>query len=920
MSRTHRRIAEALYRVLLRLYPRSFRERHGDEMVHLFLEKGRDAGEAQGPSGLSGHWTRAILDVVQNGVGARLDEARERRHMAGTPMARARRGDDRGVGMDSLIKDIRYAVRTLIKNPGFAIVATVTIALGIGANTAIFSVVRTVLLQPLPYDEPEELVLLWGEMRTRDVMHFPMSPPDLAAYRDGADALDGLGAVFTFAVSLTGDGDPVQVTAGSVTTNFFSLLGIDPILGRGFLDEDGIPQPQGAAPGQPGALPGIVLLSHGLWQQRYGGATDVIGRTIEIGGGPSEIVGVMPPGFELLMPPTAVLASDVDVWIAARIDFVNSPPNNVFLRPVGRLRDGASIEQLQLQVDRIAEDLAANNQVKAAAGYAVRVESLHEDLTAHVRPVLLALFGAVVFVLLIACANVSNLLLVRASARGREVAIRAALGGSRMRLIRQMLIESALLAVVGAVLGIALASVGISLLLALQPDDLPRISNVRIDGLVLLFTIASAGGAALLFGLMPAVQGSRVDLADALKERGSAGANATRRFIRNGVVVVEVALSLVLLIGAGLMARSFIELTNVSPGYDPEGVITFTATPPFGTYPQALDRSNFNNELQRRLEAIPGVERAASAAPFPLTGNLFNGRYGPEEALTNPEAFGQAAYRAVTPGYFEAMGTRLLSGRTFSEADNLDSASVVVVDQKLAGIMWPTETPIGKRFLIRATTPDPQWVEVIGVVEHQRDQDLSEVGMETVYFTDHYIGAFGGTWAIKAGTDPMALVGAIRSVVGDLDADVPVADIELLQTYVDEAMGPTRFALTLIGVFGILALILASIGLYGVLSFVVRQRTAEIGVRMAFGAEPGSILKLVVGEGLRLAGAGVLLGLVAAVPITGVMESMLVGVTPTDPLTFGGISAIFALVAAVACYLPARRATHVDPVTALREE
>jgi putative ABC transport system permease protein len=819
--------------------------------------------------------------------------------------------------MESFVKDVRYAARTLLRNPGFAIVAMVTIGLGIGANTAIFSVVRTVLLQPLPYDEPDELVLLWGEMRNRGVTHFPMSPPDLAAYRDRADALEDLGAVFTFNASLTGDGDPVQVNAASVTPNFFDVMGISPALGRGFIEEDGLPQPANAQPGQPGALPGIVVLSNGLWQQRYGGDPDVIGQTIQVGGGPSEIVGVMPPGFELRMPPTAALQPNADIWLAARIDYANAPENNVFLRPVGRLRDGATVEQLQAQIDRIASDVASNNQVKATAGYAVRVESLHEDLTAHVRPVLLALFGAVVFVLLIACANVSNLLLVRASGRDRELAVRAALGGSRGRLIRQMLIESGMLAAGGAVLGVVLASGGISLLLSLQPDDLPRIEGVGLDGTVLLFTLASAAVAALVFGTLPALQGSRFDLADSLKERGSAGANAARRMVRNAVVIVEVALSLVLLIGAGLMVRSFVELTNVSPGFESEGVITFSAAP---TYPQPADRANFNAELQRRLEALPGVTRAATAFPLPLDGNLFNGRYGSEEALTDPEAFGQASYRAVSPGYFETMGTRLLAGRTFSEADNADSATVVVVDEKLASILWPEESAVGKRFLIRAVTAEPEWVEVIGVVEHQRAENLATEGTETVYLTDRYIGSFGGTWAVKAGTDPGALMGAIRTEVSALDPEIPVANVELMQTYVDRAMGPTRFALTLIGVFGVIALLLASIGLYGVLSYVVRQRTAEIGVRMAFGAESGSILRLVVGQGLTLAGGGVLLGLLVAIPLTGFMESMLVGVTPTDPLTFGSISAVFVCVAAVACWLPARRAAHVDPITALRDE
>lgn len=822
--------------------------------------------------------------------------------------------------MESLIKDMRYAARTLLKNPGFAIVAVVTIGLGIGANTAIFSVVRTVLLQPLPYDEPHELVLLWGEMRNRGVTHFPMSPPDFKAFRDGADALDDLAAVFTFNASLTGDGDPVQINAASVTPNFFDVMGLSPALGRGFIEEDGFPQPASLQPGQQGALPGIVVLSNGLWQQRYGGDPAVIGQTIQVGGGPSEIVGVMPPGFELLMPPTAGLQTDADLWIAARIDYENAPENNVFLRPVGRLRDGATPEQLQPQIDRIAAELAANNQVKATAGYAIRVEPLHEDLTAHVRPVLLSLFGAVVFVLLIACANVSNLLLVRASGRDRELAVRAAMGGSRSRLIRQMLIESGMLAAAGAVVGIVLASAGIRLLLGLQPGDLPRVDGVGIDGPVLAFTLAAAAVAALVFGTLPALQGSRFDLADALKERGSTGANNARKLVRNAVVIVEVALSLVLLIGAGLMVRSFVELTNVSPGFEPEGVITFTATPPFGTYPQAVDRANFNAELQRRLEAIPGVERAATGFPLPLSGNLFNGRYGTEEALTDPEAFGQAAYRAVSPGYFEAMGTRLLAGRTFSEADQADSTTFVVVDEKLAGILWPDDSAVGKRFLIRAVTPEPDWVEVIGVVEHQRAETLAAEGSETVYLSDRYVGSFGGTWTVKAGVDPAGLMGAVRAEVGALDPEIPVASVELMETYVDQSMGPTRFALTLIGVFGVIALVLASIGLYGVLSYVVRQRTAEIGVRMAFGAEAGSILKLVVGQGLALAGGGVVVGLLAAVPLTGFMESMLVGVAPTDPLTFGSISAVFLAVAALACWVPARRAAHVDPVTALRDE
>ena len=889
-------------------------------MLRLFLERGADERRARGRRGLLRHWARGTLDMVANGIGARWDSAKEGKGRAGAPAAGSRGGNNGGGGMDSMLKDVQYAARSLLKSPALALIATVTIALGVGANTAIFSVVRAVLLAPLPYEQPRELVLLWGEMRARDVTHFPMSPPDFIAYRDGAEALEDLAAVFTFSAPLTGEGDPVQVDAAQVTTNFFSLLGIEPVLGRAFVEEDGAPDPPGTAPGAPGASTPMVILSHSLWQQRFGGASDVLGRSIEISGAASQIVGVMPPGFDLLMPPESGLAPRVDIWIAARIDYENAPANNVFLRPIGRLRDGATIEQLRPQIDRIAASLAAGDQIKGGAGYAARAESLHDDLTADVRPVLLALFGAVVFVLLIACANVSNLMLVRASSRDREFALRAAIGGTRGRLIRQVLVESGLLALMGALMGIALAAVGIKALLALSPENLPRMEGVRIDGPVLLFTVIAASAAAVLCGLLPALQSSRPDLADALKERGTAGANAAKRLVRNGIVIVEVALSVVLLIGAGLMVRSFVELNRVEPGFDPDGVLTFSADPQFVRYPLPADRWAFSVELRRRIEALPGVEAAARTFPLPLSGELFGSRYGPEDALDDPEAFRQANYRQVTPGYFEAMGTRLVEGRTFTDADDADSTGVVVVDVKLAESLWPNASAVGQRFLIRAFTPEPEPVEVIGVVEHERVHDLSSDGPETVYFTDRFLGSFGGEWVVKSGLDQASLIAAIRAEIGELDSNVPIADVELMQSRVDRAEGPTRFALTLIMVFGATALLLASVGLYGVLSSVVRQRTAEIGVRMAFGAASGGILKLMVGQGLALALGGVGLGVVVAMSVTGIMDSLLVGVTATDPLTFAGISALFLAVAALACYLPARRAARIDPATALREE
>jgi putative ABC transport system permease protein len=811
-------------------------------------------------------------------------------------------------------------MRTLVKNPGFALVAIVTIGFGIGANTAIFSVVRGVILAPLPYEEADELVVLWGEMRNRDVLYFPSSPPDFKDYRDQADLLQGLAGVITFQQALTGDGEPAQIDVAGVTPNFFSVLGVQPLLGWDFVEEDGTPNDPNIQPGAPGAQPGMVLLSHALWQQRFGGDRGALGRTIEVGGAPGVIVGVMPEGLELLMPPEASVTSRPDLWVAMRLDYANSPRNNVFLRLVGRLGDGVTVQQAQAQVSTIAAALAEPDQTKTTAGYGMRVASLHRDLTAQVRPVLYSLLGAVVFVLLIACANVSNLLLARASGRAREMALRAALGGSRGMLLRQLLIESGVLAGAGAVVGLVLAAGGVRLLLGLHPDNLPRIDAVRLDGAVLAFTLVSAAGAALVFGLVPALQASQGVLAHALKERGQAGGGRTRQLLRNVMVVGEVALSLVLLIGAGLMVRSFVALNEARPGYEAEGVLAFEVSLPFAKYPRPIDRANLAEELQSRFSRIPGVTGASAAFPLPLAGALFNGRYGPEEALTDPEAFKQATYRSVLPGYFEAMGTRLLEGRTFTQAEMFDSTTFVVVDEKLARTLWPGASAVGRRFLVRAVTPEPEWVEVVGVVEHQRSESLAAEGMETVFFTDRYLGGFATSWVVRTTLDPLRLVPAVRAELEAVDGDLPMASIRPFGDDVARAMGPTRFALTLIGVFGVIALLLASVGLYGVLSYLVRQRTAEIGVRLALGAESGKIMRMVVGQGLVLAGTGVLVGLVAAVPLTGAMRSLLVEVSPNDTATFVAISGLFMLVAALACWVPGRRAAHLDPVNALREE
>jgi putative ABC transport system permease protein len=823
--------------------------------------------------------------------------------------------------MESLLSDLRYALRTLARSPGFAAVAVVTIGLGIGANTAIFSVVNAVLLRPLPFEQPDQLVYAWGELRNRNIEYWPASPYDLTDFREQGTQFEAFAGIFTGQSSLTGgDGDPIQVEFAGVTPNFLSVLGMRPAVGRDFVPDDAAPIGQDADPAA--APPTAVLLSHGLWLRRFGGDSSAVGRTLEVGGNAAEIIGVMPRGFKLLAPPGTGLSSNIDLWFAPRIDFDNWPTRaNAVFSVFGRLKPGVTVQQAQSQMDGIAARIREIDQLSETAGYHVRIAPMQQDVTQHVRPLVLALLGAVGFVLLIACANVSNLLLVRASVREREVAIRSALGGDRFRLIRQMLVESGVLALLGGVVGLVLAWGGIQLLLALRPEDLPRLDSVGIDVVVLLFTLAAALGAAVLFGTIPALQASKPDLADSLRDRGHSMSRTGQRLVRNGIVAFEVALSLVLLIGAGLMVRSFIELQRVRPGFDSEGVLTFQVQLPFARYQEAEQRANFARLLTDRIEGLAGVESVGATFPLPLDGVFLAGRYGTEAALTDETAYGQADYRMILPGYFETMGTRLLAGRTFDEADFADSAAVVVIDRRLAALTWPNESPVGKRMLIRVTTTDPQWVEVIGVVEHQRAQTLAADGRETVYFTTRYVGDPGAlVYVVRSSLAPARLTDQIRVLVAEMDPLLPLADVRTMDDYVSEARAPTRFALILIGVFSIIALALAAVGLYGVIAYVVRQRTAEIGVRIAFGAESVTILGLVLRQGLGLTAIGLAIGLVAAFWVTRFMASLLVGVAPADPLTFAAIAALFVPIAAAACLVPARRAARVDPVVALREE
>ncbi len=899
------RWAVALLRWILLLSPRSFRERDGAEILAVEEERIRARLAAGDRGGAVRVATGAALDLLK----CASSEWWSRFPRWG------------GGGMDGWIRDLRYGTRALLRAPGFTIVAVVTIALGIGANTAIFSVVEAVLLRPLPYATPERLVTVLTEMRARGVTDFPLSPPTFQDVADGVPALEAWAGISTFEQPLAGeDGPPTQVATGFVTRNFLRTLGVRPALGRDFEDADVVPGDPNLTPGDPGFLQNSAILSHGLWQQRFGGDPEIVGRIIDLGGTPTEVVGVLPAGFRLLMPAELQLLSDLDLMVGSRLDFVGAPRNNVFLRGVGRLTPGATMEQLRDQLARVMGDMRDEFPIVRTADMHFVATPLHADLTASVRPMILALMGAVAFVLLIACANVANLFMVRSASREREIAVRSALGGDRVRIFRQVLMEGVLLGAAGGVLGIALAGLGVQLLVRLDPTNMPRLTDVALDGRVLLFTVGATGLACLLFGLVPAIQASRPDLVNALKDRGRTGARRSQRRVRDLVVVGEVALSLVLLLGAGLMIRSFAVLNDVDPGFDPVGLTTVRVSPPFAAYPTTEERVALTGQLQRRLEELPGVTSVAGAFPMPLDGNMVSGRWGTADAEVDPELFQQADMHFVLPGYFETLGTELIAGRTFTAVDQADSTSVAIVDRTLAEQAFPGQSAIGQRLLTRVTTTEPVWVEIVGVVEPRHHISLTAAPNPTMYFTDRYVGGnLSLTWAVRTAGVPISL-DAIRAAVAELDPNAPVSDLLPMEAAVGSAMAPTRFALVLITVFGAMALTLAAVGLYGVLAYAVRLRAGEFGVRMAFGAERGSILRMVVGQGLALAGVGIVAGLGAATLLGGTMSSILVGVSPRDPITFVLVPVFFAGIAVLASAVPAIRATRVDPAVTLRRE
>jgi putative ABC transport system permease protein len=818
--------------------------------------------------------------------------------------------------MDTLFQDIRYGVRTLLKTPGFTAVAVIALALGIGANSAIFSVVNAVLLRPLPYTNSERLVMLWA---TNPSLHLgidnlPASAANYAEWRDQSQAFEHISALTSINFNLTGAGEPERIAGARVSSSFFQLMDVSPKMGGAFSAEED----------QPGNDL-VVIVSHGLWQRRFGADPDIIGKPLTLNGQSYTVIGIMPAGFRFPsaadLPAYMELQPQTDLWapIALTAEQIAKRGDHN-LSVIARLKQSVTVEQAQTELSNIARRL--EEQEPQAKGYGVNVVSLNEQLAGSIRPALLVMLVAVAFVLLIACANVANLLLARSAARQKEIAIRTALGASRSRIIRQLLTESMLLSIGGGAIGTLLSFWGIDLLLSLSPKNIPRLDQINIDANVLCFTLLISIVTGCLFGLAPALQASRLNLNESLKEEArNSTAGLRRNRVRALLVVSEVALSLVLLLGAGLMIRSFTRLLTVDAGFNPKNVLTLNLSLPTSKYPERSQQAAFFQQVIERLEALPGVQSVGAVSALPLSGaeeaSSFMVEGGP--AIDSSE-MPMADRRRASADYFRAMGIHLVKGRYFTEADNQTATPVALISESFARRFFPDEDPVGKRIKNGGSTSTRPWLSIVGVVK-----DVKHVALEAEARPQVYMPYLQNTWTsmtlvMRSPSDPVALARAARSAVWEVDKEQPVSDVKSMEQYLSASISERRFSLILLGIFAAVALLLAAVGIYGVMSYSVNQRTHEIGIRMALGASRSDVLRLVVRQAMIPTLAGVVAGLGAALALTRLMSSLLYGVSATDPVTFAVIPLILLAVALAACAVPARRATKVDPCVALRHE
>jgi predicted permease len=813
--------------------------------------------------------------------------------------------------MNTLSQDLRYAARVLLKSPGFTVVAVLAVALGIGANSAIFSVVNAVLLKPLAYKDPGQLILINHNYKKID-LKASVSAPGYIYYRDNAKSFSDVSAFTGLNVNMTGEGEPERLQGMSVTSNLFQTLGAQAAKGRTFLGEEN----------QEGHEK-VVVLSDAFWHRRFGGV-DVLGKNITLNGEPYTVVGIMPPDFGFgreFLPPAP------DLWAPITFTPQQLDPNNnltsEYLGVVARMKPGVGAGQAQAELNSIADDLRRQYMPGMdESNWGLLATSFNEFVVGQIRTALWILLGAVGFVLLIACANVANLLLARAAARQKEIAVRTALGASRWRIVRQLLTESVLLSLTGGAMGLLLAMWGVDLLLKLNDNRLPRASEIGLDRNVLLFTFGVSLVTGIVFGLAPAFQTSRVNLHDTLKEGGRSGSAGVRRGVRNSLVVVEITFAVVLLVGAGLLIRSFMRLQQVSPGFEPRGVLAMMVSLPANKYADPVQRAAFERQMLEQVRALPGVKSAATITTLPMSGFNQSGSFGIEG---KPTPRGQDSPHGdrwmASDDYFKTMGVPLVRGRFFDAHDTIDAPWVAIIDDAMARKYWPGEDPIGKRIAFEGTPQQPHWREVVGIVGHVKNQ-----GLEGESRAQYYIpyaqnsGSPNLFVVVRTEGDPVSLAPSVRGAIAGVDRDLPVYRVATMERMVADSLAQRRFSMFLLGVFAFIALVLAVVGLYGVMSYGVAQRTHEIGLRMALGAQAGDILKMVVGQGLVLVAVGLAAGLLGALALTRAMSSLLYGVSSTDPLTYAGIALLLATVALIASYIPARRATKVDPMVALRYE
>jgi putative ABC transport system permease protein len=891
------RIAAPLYRVLLRAYPAAFRERFGAAMEQAFRDRYLAATSRGRPAAIF-FLLRTLGDVAANAAPLRFQRRTE-----STPM-----------NWSSLVTDARYALRMFVRNPVFTLLAVAALALGIGANTAIFTIVNGVLLKPLPYGDPHGLVMVWStnaaEQREREVV----APLDFLDYRK-APSFAEMHATYSFVIgaSLTTEAGADQMLVTAVTPGMFEMLGRAPAIGRTFT---------------PAEVQTAVVISNRFWRAKLGSDPGVLGRVLTIQGTARTIVGVMPPDFvfpyKAMLGPTGFVRShDVEAWLP--LEFVAADSrvtghaaltrSTRFLSVVGRLKPEATLAQANGELAGIARQLATSypdsNRVVGST-----VVPLHEQAVGSMRPALVLLLGGVGFVLLMACVNLANLLLARSSVRHREMAIRSALGAERRRLIMQTLVESVLLAVMGGAVAIATVGWSMSALLALAPSDMPRVSEIRPDATVLGFTFALSLLTGIAIGIVPAMAGSRPQLQSALQTsgRGSTSGRGQRR-LRGALVVAEVALAVVLTLGAGLLLRSFMSVMAVDPGFQSAKLLTLQIAIPQKYATPAL-RTALYADLFARLGALPGVVSTGGTTRLPLGSTNVTTKVGIEGRATPIGEWPEVEFRRAMHDYFGAMGIPILRGRGFTPADGPAAPTVIVINQTMARQLFPNEDPVGKR--LRFGSPTAPWISIVGVIGDVRHSGLEAAPapeMYTYYLQNPPTNPF---IVIRTTGDPSALAAVVRGEVQAIDKSIAAYDIRPMEQVRSESVSQRRFVLLLVGAFGALALLMAAVGVYGVMALIVTERTPEIGIRLALGAQPSAVLRLVVVQGVTLAAVGIAIGVVVSLALTPLLTSQLFGIRPLDPPTVVGVPALLLFIAGVACYLPARRAMAIDPVNALR--